>query len=72
MAIQTINGPQYEAQEFNTGDGGERGDSPKEIVTKLNAMMVELYAAVAADDAAAATISEVVFVDVTVRITVAA
>ena len=43
MAKQTINGPQYDAQEFNTGDGSERGDSPKAIATKLNAMMTELY-----------------------------
>jgi hypothetical protein len=43
MAKQTINGPMYDSQEFNTGDSGERGDSPKEVVDKLNAMMTELY-----------------------------
>lgn len=62
MAIQTINGP-LDAQEFNTGDGVERGDSPKAIVTKLNAMMVELYAAAVT---AAAAQSPVQFVDVVV------
>jgi hypothetical protein len=66
MAKQTINGPQYDSQEFNTGDGAERGDSPKSIVEKLNENFTELYDAVAADDTAAASISEVLFVDVVV------
>lgn len=45
MSQQTINGPQYDSQEFNTGDGGERGDSPKAIVEKLNEMFTEIYTA---------------------------
>jgi hypothetical protein len=44
MAQETINGPQYDSQEFNTGDSVERGDSPKAIVGKLNDMLTELYA----------------------------
>jgi hypothetical protein len=63
MAIQTINGPLYDAQEFNTGDGSERGDSPKAIVEKLNEMFVELYDAAITD---VATQSPVQFVDVVV------
>lgn len=63
MAIETINGPLYDAQEFNTGDGSERGDSPKAIVTKLNAMLAELYAAAVT---AVAAQSPIQFVDVTV------
>jgi hypothetical protein len=45
MAQQTINGPIRDEMEFNTGTSSERGDSPKSIVTKLNAMMSELYTA---------------------------
>lgn len=66
MAKQTINGPQYDSQEFNTGDSGERGDTPKAVVTKLNAMMTELYDAVSVDDVAAASTSDMKFVDVVV------
>ena len=62
MAKQTINGPQYDAQEFNTGDGVERGDSPKAIATKLNAMFTELYA----DSDVEASDSPIKFVDVVV------
>jgi hypothetical protein len=63
MAQQTINGPQYDSQEFNTGDSGERGDSPKEVVDKINTMMTELYAGAIT---APATQSPVQFVDVVV------
>jgi hypothetical protein len=63
MAKQTINGPQYASQEFNTGDGGERGDSPKTVVEKLNAMMTELYDGALTPLAAQ---SQVQFVDVVV------
>lgn len=66
MAIQTINGPLYDAQEFNTGDGSERGDSPKAIVEKLNEMFVELYAADEAGAAVIAAQSAIQFVDVVV------
>ncbi len=66
MAIQTINAPPHNSMEFNTGDAAERGDSPKQVVDKANANFVELYAAVAADDASAAAISEVQFIDVVV------
>lgn len=55
MAKQTINGPQYDSQEFNTGDSSERGDSPKAVTTKLNAMMTELYDSVATGAALDAT-----------------
>lgn len=62
MAKQTINGPVYDSQEFNTGDSVERGDSPKGIADKLNDMFTELYDA----DALVAAQSAIQFVDVTV------
>lgn len=43
MPFEPINGPQYDSQEFNTGDSRERGDSPKMLVEKMNAMLEELY-----------------------------
>ena len=43
MAKQTINPPPNNSMEFNTGDAAERGDSPKQAIDKVNAMMTELY-----------------------------
>lgn len=43
MGKQTINGPLYDQQEFNTGDSVERGDSPKAIVGKINDMFSDIY-----------------------------
>jgi hypothetical protein len=66
MARQTINGPQYASQEFNTGDSGERGDSPLSIATKLNAMFTELYAADATEAANIAAGMGLKYADVTI------
>lgn len=66
MAKQTINGPQYHAQEFNTGDSTERGDSPKAIVEKLNANFTELYDALTTEVAETAIGLEPKYVDVTI------
>ena len=51
MALITLRGPVYHSQELNTGDAAERGDTPKTIVDGVNSMMVDLYAAVAANPA---------------------
>lgn len=45
MTQITLAGPQNNSQEFNTGDGTERGMSPKQIVDNVNSMMTELYTA---------------------------
>jgi hypothetical protein len=47
MAQQTLNPPPFRAP-FTTGDSAEKGDTPTDLVTKLQAMMVELYASKAA------------------------
>lgn len=74
MAQINLKPPLYSSQELNTGDGTERGDSPKFIVDSVNTMMAELYAAdiaiaaaaAAALAAALAAMSAIVFVDVTI------
>jgi len=42
MAQQTINAPPFRAP-FTTGDSGEKGDTPADLVAKLNANTTELY-----------------------------
>lgn len=44
MAQQTILGPSTRHTPFNTGDSVERGDHPKDIADKINAMLTELGA----------------------------
>ena len=44
MAQVTLNPPPFRV-DFNTGDGSERGDTPFDLVTKLQAMQTELYGA---------------------------
>lgn len=44
MSQITLKAPLYNSQELNTGDGTERGDSPKKVVDSINTMMAELYA----------------------------
>ena len=43
MALQTINPPPSSREPFNTGDSTELGDQPAVVVSKINAMMSELY-----------------------------
>ena len=43
MAQQTLNAPPFRAA-FNTGDASDKGDTPNDLVTKLQAMLTELYA----------------------------
>lgn len=43
MARTVLKAPQYDSQELNTGDGTERGDSPKVIVDAINVMSGDLY-----------------------------
>ena len=42
MAQQTLNAPPFRAA-FNTGDSPEKGDTPADLVAKLQAMLTELY-----------------------------
>lgn len=43
MVQTTLNPPPFRA-DFTTGDSSEKGDTPTDLVTKLQAMLVELYA----------------------------
>lgn len=45
MAQQTLNPPPFRSP-FTTGDASEKGDTPNDLVTKLQAMLTELYAKV--------------------------
>lgn len=42
MAQQTLNAPPFRSP-FTTGDASEKGDTPTDLVTKLQAMLTELY-----------------------------
>lgn len=66
MGQSTLRGPQYDSQPLNTGDGAERGQSPKAIVDAIQAMFTELYAANTAAAAVLAAQSAIQFVDVTI------
>lgn len=43
MSQTVLNPPLYTNSPFNTGDGAELGDTPKEMIDKLNTMFTELY-----------------------------
>lgn len=43
MVQQTLNPPPFRAP-FTTGDSSEKGDTPTDLVTKLQTMLTELYA----------------------------
>src|SRR5882757_8754527 len=42
MAQQTLNAPPVRSP-FTTGDSSEKGDTPNDLVTKLQAMLTEVY-----------------------------
>jgi hypothetical protein len=66
MAQTTLSGPLNNAVPFNTGDGGENGQHPKEIIDALNTMLTELYASDTAAALALTTQSAIKFVNVTI------
>ncbi len=53
MAQQTLNAPSHEMMPLNTRpEATERGDTAKDLVTKIQAMFTELYAVITATGAA--------------------
>jgi hypothetical protein len=43
MAQSTLNPPRNRTEPLNTGDSTERGDTPTDLIAKLNTMLTELY-----------------------------
>jgi hypothetical protein len=49
MAQQQLKAPRFNTDPFNTGDSTERGDTPTQAITKINANDTELYGTVIAN-----------------------